>query len=283
MTTQLDRAVYWWGMGVSVIPLKPRGKTPLLKTWTPYRDRRPALDELRSWFLGQDYKNLGVIAARGLVVLDFDNIEYFRVFCSIAAPPATYQVETARGVHLYYWLDEPVSQQNLGWVEVKSGGYVVGAGSVHPTGHIYRDNGLSISRVKSLADVISPDLLPHTEQGQPDARPAAPPPDPPPDPWKVASCPSQFGQPDLVATIKKRVSILSFFPDARRTGANFWIARCPFHDDREPSLWLNTQLGICGCYAGCTQKPLDVINLHARLNCLDNFAALDDLRRRYLL
>lgn len=277
-----DRAIHWWSQDVSVIPLKPREKTPLLRTWLPYRDRLPTPEELIAWFWRQDHRNLGVIASRGLVVLDFDNLEYWRLFCEVCPPPETYQVETARGVHLYYRIDEPVKASVLPWVEVKSGGYVVGAGSTHPSGKVYTDNGAEIARVGRLTDVIPPGLLPVTEQTRPRVSQPTPGPEPVPDPWKVASSPELYNGPNLAATIKKRVSILRFFPDARPTGGGFYLARCPLHNDHNPSMWINTHLGVCGCYAGCTTKPLDVINLHGRLNNLDNSAALDDLRRKWL-
>ncbi len=283
MTSLLDRAIHWWGLGVSIVPLQLRQKTPLLRTWLPYRDRLPTPDELYSWFWRQDYKNLGVIASRGLVVLDFDSLEYFRLFCSVCHPPETYEVETSRGRHLYYWIDEPVKASVLPWVEIKAGGYVVGAGSTHPSGKVYQDNGAEIARVGRLTDVIPPGLLAATEQRSPRAPAPQADPEPVPDPWRVASSPELFNGPNLAATIKKRVSILDYFPDARPTGGGFYLARCPLHNDHNPSMWINTHLGVCGCYAGCTTKPLDVINLHGRLNKLDNSTALDDLRRRYLL
>lgn len=72
-----------------------------------------------------------------------------------------------------------------------------------------------------------------------------------------------------------------FAPDAlQRTGAGWYLARCPFHDDRHPSFWLNTERQIGGCFAGCTPKPVDAINLFAMLHGLDNSTAIAVLARR---
>lgn len=42
--------------------------------------------------------------------------------------------------------------------------------------------------------------------------------------------------------------------DARRTGSGRWMARCPAHDDREPSLSITTGRDgrvLVHCFAGC--------------------------------
>ena len=44
-------------------------------------------------------------------------------------------------------------------------------------------------------------------------------------------------------------------------------------------MWVDTARGICGCYAGCTPKPFDVIDLYARLHGLDNRDAIKQLAR----
>ena len=283
MTSLLDRAIHWWGLNVSVVPLQPRQKKTLLKGFMRYADRLPTPEELIAWFWGRDDLNMGLFPSRGLVVIDFDDAGFFEVFRSEIGYPPTYEVETARGRHLYYWVDAPVEYQALPWGEVRCGKLVVAAGSTHPSGKVYTDNGAEIARVGRLSDVIPPGLLAATEQRSPRAPAPQPDPEPVPDPWKVASSPELYNGPNLAATIKKRVPILDYFPDARPTGGGFYLARCPLHNDHNPSMWIDGRRGLCGCYAGCTTKPLDVINLHGRLNGLDNGAALDDLRRRYLL
>jgi hypothetical protein len=44
---------------------------------------------------------------------------------------------------------------------------------------------------------------------------------------------------------------------ARRTGAN-WMARCPAHDDRNPSLSISEEGGkvLLHCFAGCAQRSV---------------------------
>jgi hypothetical protein len=48
---------------------------------------------------------------------------------------------------------------------------------------------------------------------------------------------------------------------------------------RPPRFWVDTKLQICNCFKpSCkSPKPMDVINLYARLNGLDNDTAIADL------
>jgi DNA primase len=84
-----------------------------------------------------------------------------------------------------------------------------------------------------------------------------------------------------IPEIKRRVSLLDLLPDARSTSgdARWWMARCPLHDDQHESLWIDNKNGLCGCLAGCTSKPLDVINLYQRLHGCDTAVAARELLR----
>ena len=79
---------------------------------------------------------------------------------------------------------------------------------------------------------------------------------------------------------KNRHKIEDFIPVSMRTGANYYVAKCPFHDDQRASMWVDTAKQICGCYAGCSgQTPWDIINLFARLHNVSNNEAIDQLSR----
>jgi hypothetical protein len=45
-------------------------------------------------------------------------------------------------------------------------------------------------------------------------------------------------------------------------------------------MWVDTGRQICGCYAGCTPKPLDVIDLYARMQGITTKEAIHELRTR---
>ena len=53
-------------------------------------------------------------------------------------------------------------------------------------------------------------------------------------------------------------------------------ARCPFHEDRNPSLSVNLVHGCFNCF-GCGAKGGDVLDFHRRLHGLGFVAAVKDL------
>ncbi|OYU72581.1 MAG: hypothetical protein CFE32_23330, partial [Alphaproteobacteria bacterium PA3] len=60
-----------YDMGFSLIPLKPRDKTPLTG-WRAYQKLRAAHSDVAAWFKATPNANVGVVtgAISGLVVLD---------------------------------------------------------------------------------------------------------------------------------------------------------------------------------------------------------------------
>jgi DNA primase len=52
-------------------------------------------------------------------------------------------------------------------------------------------------------------------------------------------------------------------------------ARCPFHEDKKPSFWIDTELQIWGCHR-CGIKG-DVINLFSKLAGKTNGEAIKEL------
>jgi hypothetical protein len=147
--TSLDQALSLWRHGLSVIPI-PRpdthhdGKRPVI-AWKEFQQRRPTEAELRRWFVGPS--NLAVVtgAVSGVVVVDVDGPEAVPwVREHLCKTP--WIVKTARGWHLYFrHPDQPISNRaRLAGMKLDvrgDGGFVVAAGSVHQSGHVYRTVG----------------------------------------------------------------------------------------------------------------------------------------------
>jgi len=256
-------------------------------TWRDLQSRLPTPKEIEAFFVS-GLTNLAVITGwRGLVVIDFDDLSTFLGWWS-AFPIHTYMVATARGVHVYLFSEDPAPARKAKGIDIKAaGGYVLAPPSIHPSGAPYQVfNTAPILQVKSIDPFLPDDLFPSIQE-LPSVH-NLPSPTPLPvndqstgDPWLDAEAGGVVGK-DLISTIKERFPILGFFPDAQSTqpGGRWFIAKCPLHDDHNPSMWIDAARGLCGCYAGCQHgRPLDAINFYSALRGVDNQAAMLELQR----
>lgn len=273
----------------SVIPVLPRSKIAAVP-WREYQSRQPTLDELAHWFLPEKF-NVGILTG-SLVVIDFDNLVAFDVWRAFALSdnPISrnvaqygYKVLTARGVHVYVKSQSYTKTGKIIGGDIKAHtGYVLGAGSIHPSGIRYRaiDDNAPIYSVVQLSEIL-PDFFLSEQLGQLTTR-IAPPPQPtlPDDPLACLDTPRP---PVITEHVKSRTRVEDFLDMSRaqQTGPHKYLITCPFHDDEHPSFWVDTQLQLCGCFSGCTRKPLDAINLYARLYNLSNRDALFALSRTF--
>jgi hypothetical protein len=145
----LDYAMFYLSYGLSVIPLKPGEKVPLVK-WERYQGEPPTIAEVQKWFKDTNY-NIAIICgrvSRNLVVIDFDDGEIYEKFMKEIEGDAelkdviesTWLVKTGKGFHVYLWVDtdKPVKIGKLPRVDIKGeGGYVVAPPSLHPSGKHY--------------------------------------------------------------------------------------------------------------------------------------------------
>jgi hypothetical protein len=297
MTTLLDIALYWVKAGVSVIPIKFRDKRPDARLlpknsagdaeWQEFQTRLPSQDELKRWF-PTNLHNLAIVTGwRNLVVVDFDDLGTYLKWSTWATRQGgmtrriiemTYMVRTARGVHAYFRTAQPEQNRKLEGIDIKArGGYVLGEGSTHPTGVMYeRHQQGSPACIEALSDILPAQfLIQKTQAAQPVSQVTHQPKILSDDPWQAVM---QVPDPsrDLVDELRQRHQIQSFFPDAEYSSSDkrWMVALCPFHQDKHPSFWIDTQRQICGCHSGCTSKALDVINLYARLHGLSNRDAI---------
>ncbi|MGB4253875.1 MAG: bifunctional DNA primase/polymerase [Minisyncoccales bacterium] len=281
----LATATDYLARGFSVIPISRRSKRPLVK-WKRYQATPPTTEQVSQWF--RHPVNLGLVTGYGgLTVLDFDTVPAYMRWHGWAANSSTatmianlgYKVRTSRGVHVYVRLNPaPRTKPFRGeGFDVKgTGGYVLAPPSVHPSGAVYKSPNprAPILSVGALSDVLPLGLLlppPSILSGSNNVIPES-------DPWKAIT---EIGvvRAGVVDAIRATYRVEQFVKPEVETGRNFYLARCPFHDDKNPSLWLNTELQVCGCFAGCTDKPLDVINLYARLHSIHNREAIWVLAR----
>lgn len=286
--TKLDFVRQLVQMGISIIPLRHRSKEPAIASWEPFKNRPPSTTEYRSWNL--NWNNYGVIAGwQDLAFLDFDNMDAFALWLDYflllnkhaEVYPMPFIVRTARGAHVYVRVPryDRVNERRRG-VDVKFHGYVVGPGCVHPSGVEYvAMTELRLIEVYSLPTILPDELFPLVAPKPIEIAPAIEIPrmDTQYDPFATASMVQDI---DLITRIKQSIRIESLFSGTRRTSVDGrWLAAlCPFHDDHNPSLWIDIHRQICGC-AVCNFKPMDVINLFARMRGISESVAVSELAR----
>lgn len=300
---KINLALEFVRYGISVIPLMHRGKKPdtsvIGGTWEQYTTQHTTEYEVTRWLAG-DWRNYGVVAGwNDLVIIDFDNIEYYNIWLLWARgnkstqyiADGAYRVKTSRGMHVYITTIEPVENSKRiskhGGVDVIAHHkFVVGPGSVHPSGHVYEGIGpMVFSCVQGgIDEILPPDLFPlvscdtagelksdifFTSQNVPQTESY--------DPWELASLGAAE---DLITKVKRMVRIENLFSGVVKTSRDGrWLAAvCPFHDDNHPSLWIDTTRQICGCQV-CNFKPLDAINLYAKMHNCSESAAVSELAR----
>ena len=284
--------------GIGIIPVRYKHKEPnayLLPiidgkpSWEPFKKELPSPELLGAWF---DYgqHNYGIVAGwQDLVIIDFDDMqEYVRwlVWSTRAGgiarfvAEAAFKVQTARGVHVYVRIPGGGSNRKAGKVDIKFRGYVLGPGSIHPSGAQYTalTSTMIFPEVSRLSDILPTHLLadakfdgairmPITNVATMVVDPA--------DPWAAAwNATAHVDERGLVRKIKESIKVESFFTDLVQTKKDYYVTRCPFHDDKHPSFWVNTQRQHCNCWSCAFPKALDVIDLHAKLYGISNADAI---------
>lgn len=287
--TKLDFVKMFINIGIAMIPLHHRSKIPMLPSWEPFKSRLPSHTEYQVWFT-TDWCNYGVIAGWcNLAFLDFDSMDafslWFDYFCLLnkhcEVYPMPFIVRTSRGAHVYISFPPGGVNERRRGCDVKFHGYVVGPGCVHPNGTQYTAlTAFRLIEVFSLDTILPLDLFPvvtpePVKIGEP--IPFTPTEYQAYDPFTSASAASDV---DLISKVKQSVRIENLFSSVHRTSTDGrWLAAlCPFHDDKHPSLWIDTRRQLCGCQV-CGMKPMDVLNLYARMHNISESVAVGALAR----
>lgn len=296
--SKLQQALQFLAMGIGIIPLYHRNKKPetglIGGTWEQYSVSLSSVAEVSSWLMG-DWRNYGVVAGwNNLVVIDFDNIEFFNVWKLWADDHEyvkyvidnSFKVTTSRGIHVYVTTMEPVANEKR---ICKSGGidiqaqrkFVVGPGSIHPSGHVYQALGDMVFPVvfDGIESILPLDLFPRVaHEIESGSMPAVEIPQSNTEYDAFASASFAGGEVDLITKVKSMVRIENLFQDVHKTSndGRWFAARCPFHNDSHPSLWIDARRQICGCQV-CNMKPMDAINLFSRMHNIPESIAVTQL------
>ena len=277
----------WIDNGVAVIPIKYRSKRPVF-AWRRYQKELPTKQNISTWFKSKFINTAVITGWRGLTIIDFDEWSIWQLWRDwITAKysnllDSTYRVKTSRGMHVYFFItDAPKRTLRLPKIDVKAaGGYCLVPNSIHPNGHVYRANmqDLKIITIDHLSDVMPRMLLQqakkevvipectHTQiQGEIDV-------------WNIT--PQQVNGSGSINWVKRNRSILEFFPNARPTGDNYYMVRCPLHSDHKESASINVATNRIKCFKNCFgDRGVDLIDFYCLMKKCDRKQAIGDLSK----
>lgn len=292
--TKLQYALEFLKNNISIIPIYHRNKKPDVSliggTWEQFCYDHNTEYQLISW-LSSGWLNYGVVCGwNNLVVIDFDLMDYFLLWKLWgsnhkdinAIIDTAFKVRTSRGIHVYVTTADPVCNDKRRGIDVQAQRkFVVGPGCVHPSGAVYEPIGAMVfPMVENIESILPLDLFPRVAR---DVAAGTM------EPIEIASNNTEYSYDpfqqamfsshlDLISRVKQLVRIESMFPNARKTSSDGrWLsALCPFHNDTNPSFWIDTRRQLCGC-ATCLMKPMDVLNLYARMHNISDSAAVTAL------
>lgn len=267
MIDRYKAALAWLDRGAAVLPVQP-GRKYLVEGFGPFRKRITAADEAFKWF-GNGLYNLAVCLPDGLICLDFDSDECFAEWEKTVNPQlqATYQEITPRGYHLFYRVNLPIRLWLVPGIEIKRVCLV--APSV-VKGRTYGRIDYPILQLDDYSPLIS-SLL---SEPPPQAMPA--------NLSKEKN--TQGHKTDTIGRVKAAwpvydlASTLTQLVTSDHGRGRWFKGRCPLHQDRRPSFWVDAERGLWGCHS-CGVRG-DVINLYARLNGLTDQEAIKVMAAR---
>jgi len=236
-----EAALRYWRMGLSIIPVWT-DKRPLVR-WREFKTRRATQAEVTAWYRQWPEAGVAIVCGllSGVIVLDSDprNGDGF-VRLRPRLPQRTPTSESGGGGEHRFFAVPPWTQPKMpgllpGLDLQGEASCVVAPPSVHPSGRRYRwQPGLAIGEVPlAPLPALIHDLIQLRRQ---------------PEAVRPASRRAALGGPLTLEAALKQL-------DGVRCVGEQWIARCPSHDDREPSLSLTAAVDgrlLAYCHAGCS-------------------------------
>jgi hypothetical protein len=237
---KLKVANTWLDLGAELLPILP-GSKHILSGWGSHQRRIQTKQEAHYFFRRSNF-NMGLALVGGWVCADFDELPAYQAWAAGAgANEQTYIELTGRGVHAAWksagdipaghWPQEKSPPD----VAVMTSGYVVLSPSLHPSGKLYRVL-VDLPPAQLTLDHAL-ELFPFLKRPAPHAQ--------------VFRPLGAGGGHSKIEIIKDRFSI---FEELEAAGAKGWrpaggavVACCPWHPDKNPSLWVLPHVRIWGC------------------------------------
>lgn len=257
----LQAAIKYLKSGIAPIPVWPdQRKNPHLSSTKEYSYKLPSVNDWERWVKQWPDTNIALITGYwSLCALDFDTHEDFDQWreghWDNICP--TWVVKTARGFHVWFKVMGeigPSANYTSNGHEVLArckGGYCIVPPSVHHSGSHYTTVvNTPPAKIEDIREVLKGWKIKRPKAAQT-----------PPKPITVQ--PGTIRIEDLIEPIGR--------PKGRR-GA--YKARCPFHEDRTPSAWVNIEQQRFGCNACWADWWWDVASVYAMLYNVSDEEAL---------
>jgi hypothetical protein len=267
MTTEYtlgEACRHWLSLGFDLLPIQPNTKY-ILSGYGIHQKRISTIEDAEENIITPG-RNVAVICKGENFILDFDDWDIYKHWLKNTDEVFTtsYTEHTRRGAHVWLCGDVLRGLNLIDGVEIKKicivapsvvGGYEYMRGDMDIFAGDVDRAFLSLSR----PGFPSPYLLRMREhEAQND----------PPATARIVT------NGDLISRIKSAWNIETVFtklsPTAKslRGQGRYKYAVCPFHKngkEKNPSFWLDVDLGLYGCHVCMAKKPGDVINLYASL------------------
>lgn len=137
-----DTALHLLDKGVSIIPIKPASKKPMVR-WKEFQSRLATKEEVHAWFEMEPDANLAIVTGEisSIVVLDADDAEAVKKLLT-DYPSSPLRQGTPNGLHVFYRLPDKQTVRNAtaidGKIDIRGeGGYIMISPSTHPSGKPY--------------------------------------------------------------------------------------------------------------------------------------------------
>jgi len=143
---RLQQALTYRRRGLSVIPIKPKDKKPLI-AWEAYQKELAAEATIKHWFESWPNANIGLVtgAVSDCIVVDLDSDEATKKLKSLLGDydlSAVPRSRTGKGFQLFFkhpGVSIPNRAGILPNIDIRAdGGYVVAPPSIHPNGKEYK-------------------------------------------------------------------------------------------------------------------------------------------------